>query len=242
MVILLRILLVILIVILVFFTVVLLYCNKPYPEAAAIAKEMTLIGRDYWFIGDSGVGFLLFSGAESDDRSYAYLAKLLHDAGHTVVIPKQRFQMSAFGTGHGREIIDTHPEIKKWILIGHSLGGMPVTHVAETHAEHLTGIVFLATYASADLTGLPFPALRISADHDGVMNNERMDAYAGNLPAGSKSVMLTGANHRGFGGYQSRSKRDGHATMTWQEQNEEAIRLVLAFYEERITAVTQGET
>ncbi len=213
--------------------IILLYANKAFPEAQAIADKMDREGRDYWFYGDSGVGFIIFAGAKTRETAYAYLAELLRREGHTVVIPYQPFAMSAFGARHGQAILDEHPDIKKWILIGHSLGGMPAARIAAASPKRLIGIVFLATYASSNLAELPFPALRISADHDGIMNNTWMDTYAKNLPAGSKSIMLEGANHVGFGAYKS-SGRDGKATMTWQEQNETAIRLTLDFYKDSI--------
>ncbi len=224
-------------IIVIFILFVLLYRNPPYPEAREIADQMEREDRDYWLYGDTGVGFIFFTGAEVGEPGYAYFAGLLHEGGHTVVIPKQTFQMSMFGTKHAIEIINEHPEVDKWILVGHSLGGVPVSRVAEAEPDHLIGLVYLAAYASVDLTDLPYPALRITADNDGVMNNEQMDGYAGNLPAGSESVMLTGANHRGFGSYKSPSRRDGDATLTWQEQNEQCATLIFNFYGDAIAEV-----
>ncbi len=217
-----------------FILVILLYHSSGYPESKEIAGRMEMEGKDYWFYGDTGVGFIIFTGAKVDETGYAYIAGLLHEAGHTVVIPKQRFTMSAFGTNHAIEIMKEHTEVNKWILIGHSLGGVPVSRVAAAAPEYLTGIVYLASYASADLTGLDFPALRITAENDGVMNNDRMDNYAGNLPAGSETVMIEGGIHRGFGSYLSRFSREKETTIGWKEQNELSVRLILDFYSEQI--------
>ncbi|MCC8046846.1 MAG: alpha/beta hydrolase [Clostridium sp.] len=224
----------ILAVFIVFILVVLLYHNNAYPESQEIADEMEMEGRDYWFYGDTGVGFIIFTGAKVDEPGYAYIAGQLHEEGHTVVIPNQIFTMSAFGTNHAIEIMKEHTEINKWILVGHSLGGMPVSRVAEQAPEYLTGIVYLASYAFSDLSGLDFPALRITADHDGVMNNERMENYAHNLPTGSETVELEDANHRGFGGYFSRFSREEDVALTWQEQNTICVNLILDFYAEQI--------
>lgn len=206
---------------------VLLYCNRAFPEVLESADEMERIGNDYYFRGESDIGFLIFSGAKTDERAYAYLAKLLHEEGHTVVIPKQRFHLSAFGTKHGLEIMDSNPQIKKWILIGHSLGGMPVSQIASTRQDKLIGVAFLATFASIDLSGLDIAAIRITAEHDGVMNNDTMENYNGNLPKNTVNKMLEGANHQGFAAYRSVSGRDGKALISWQEQNEITVRLIL---------------
>ncbi|MCD8120496.1 MAG: hypothetical protein LUE29_13655 [Lachnospiraceae bacterium] len=125
---------------------ILLYYNKAFPEALRIADEMQNIGDDYYFFGKSNVGFIIFTGAKTDERAYTYIAKLLHEKGHTVIIPKQKFHLSAFGTKHGMELMSANPKIEKWILVGHSLGGVPVSRIAAARPEHLTGAAFLATY------------------------------------------------------------------------------------------------
>lgn len=220
-----------------FFIFILLYYNKPYPEAAAIGGEMKLIDTDYYFYGKSQTGFIIFAGAKTDDLAYAYIAKLLHDEGHTVVIPKQRFHMSAFGAKHGLEIMQSNPEMATWVLIGHSLGGVPVSRIAAAQPKGLAGVVFLATYASVDLSELDIAALRITAEKDGIMNNERMKKYNGNLPNHSTGILLKGANHSGFGAYRSGSWRDRKATITWQDQNEQTVHLILDFFSEQIHTV-----
>ncbi len=229
--------LIILAVIVAWILILLFYHSHAFPEAQEIADQMEMEGKDYWFYGDTGVGFIIFTGAKVDEPSYAYIAKLLHDEGHTVVIPNQPFTISAFGGRHAIKIMEEHTEVNKWILIGHSLGGLPVTRVASKAPEYLTGIVFLATYATTDLSDLDFPALRITADTDGVMNNERMSKAEGNLPAGSKTVMLEGANHRGFGAYHSRFSLEKDVPTPWQEQNEESVSLILDFYADQIAQV-----
>ncbi|MCD8324115.1 MAG: alpha/beta hydrolase, partial [Clostridiales bacterium] len=200
---------------------------------------MDVVDRDYWFHGDKKIGFLIFTGAQTDEPAYAYIAHLLHREAYPVVIPKQMFQMSAFGTKHGMEIMDSHPEIEKWILVGHSLGGVPVSRIAAARPDQVIGAAFLATYASIDLSGLDISTIRIIAENDGIMNNDRMANFNHNLPEDSATVMIKGANHQGFAAYDSLSKRDGKAAISWKEQNEVSVRYILDFFEERISeAVT----
>ncbi|MCD7813141.1 MAG: alpha/beta hydrolase [Lachnospiraceae bacterium] len=217
------------------FVCLLLYHNRAFPEAQEIAREMELVGRDYYFYGSSKTGFIIFSGAKTDEKAYTYLAKLLHEEGHTVVIPRQLFYLSLFGTGHGLEIMESNTQIEKWILIGHSLGGMPVSRIAAAQPDGLAGVAFLATYASVDLSGLDISAIRITADHDGIMNNAFMEKYNGNLPAKAANIMLEGANHQGFAAYHSASGRDGEASISWREQNEQTVKLILDYFSDVIS-------
>jgi hypothetical protein len=222
-----------------FITMLLYYC-KAFPEALDIAGAMDKVGNDYYYHGDSKVGFIIFSGAKADERSYSYIAKLLHDEGHTVTIPKAPFHLSAFGIGHGFEIMENNPQVEKWILVGHSLGGVPVSRIAAKQPDKLLGIALLATMASADLSALDISAIRITAENDKIMSSKRMDPYLGNLPGNSLDIELKGANHQGFAAYNSFMSRDGKATMTWQEQNEETVRLILDFFDAQIAEVSLG--
>jgi hypothetical protein len=94
--------------------------------------------------------------------------------------------------------------------------------------------------ASTDLSELDISAIRITAENDKIMSNKMMDSYQGNLPKNSLNIELKGANHQGFAAYNSFMSRDGKATITWQEQNEETVRLILDFFDAQITAVSTG--
>jgi hypothetical protein len=218
----------------------LLYYNKAFPEALDIAGTMDKVRNDYYFHGDSKVGFVIFAGAKADERSYSYIAKLLHDEGHTVVIPKVSFHLSAFGIDHGFTIMKDNPQVEKWILVGHSLGGLPVSRIAAKQPDKLLGIALLATMASTDLSELDISAIRITAENDKIMSNKMMDSYLDNLPKDSLHIEIKGANHQGFAAYNSFMSRDGKAAITWQEQNEETARLILDFFDARITSVSMG--
>lgn len=214
-------------------TVFLLYYNKAFPEALAITETMEKIGNDYYFKGDSKLGFIIFSGAKADEKAYAYMAKLLHDEGHSVVLPKVPFHMSAFGINHGVSIIESNPEIEKWILIGHSLGGLPTGRIAVKVPDKLIGVAFLASYMGTDLSELDISAIRIKASNDKIMSESMLERNLNYLPENSISITIDGANHKGFGAYGSLS-RDGEATMSWKEQQEQTVELILNFFTKQI--------
>lgn len=213
--------------------VFLFYYNKALPEALEIADTMEKVDQDYYFYGDSKVGFIIYSGAKVDEKAYAYMAKLLHEEGHTVILPKVLFHMSMTGIDHGIEIIDANPDVEAWFLIGHSLGGLPAGRIAAMRPDKVRGVAFLASYMSTDLTETDISAIRITADNDRIMSKERLEEHLDYLPEHSASVQLEGANHQGFGAYASIA-RDGEATITWKEQQEQSIRLILDFFDVQI--------
>lgn len=214
-------------------TASLLYYNKAFPEAVEIAETMEKVGNDYYFRGDSNVGFIIFSGAKADEKAYAYMAKRLHEAGHTVVIPKVLFHLSITGIGHGTEIIEANPEIEKWFLIGHSLGGIPAGRIAVKKPDKVYGVALVATYMSTDLSELDISAIRIMAENDGNLNESMAESNLHYLPKNSMSKMIAGANHNGFGAYDSLSS-DGEAIISWKEQQEQTVQMMLEFFDAQI--------
>lgn len=207
------------------FLSVLLYYNKAFPEALELANEMVDTKDRYTFNGRSKIGFIIFPGVKADERAYSYLASLLNQEGHTVVIPKVRFHLSA-SADQGIKIMTDKEEITRWYLIGHSAGGIPLSRIALSSPEKIEGIVLLASYILSDLSEYNLRTLRISASDDGIMNEKRMLENLEFLPENAINLVLEGTNHQGFGAYDSFSK-DGEATMTWQEQQEETVKLIL---------------
>jgi hypothetical protein len=60
-----------------------------------------------------------------------------------------------------------------------------------------------------------------------------MEANLRYLPENSITVVLEGANHQSFSA--SRAwERDGAVTMTWKEQQEQTVRLILDFFDPQI--------
>lgn len=203
------------------------------PEAAEIAKQMKDVDGDLYFYGDSGVGFIIYPGAKADERSYAYIAQQLNAEGHTAVIPNIPLHMSVWGPEQGLEIIEDNPEVEKWFLIGHSLGGLPISQIAAKQPEKLEGIAFVASLMICDLSDTDLSAIRITAEHDGVMPDKMMESNLDYLPENSTSVMIEGANHNQFGAYWHPGF-DGKATITWKEQQDQMISLILDFFDEQI--------
>ena len=203
------------------------------PEAAEIAKQMKDVDGDLYFYGDSGVGFIIYPGAKADERSYAYIAQQLNAEGHTAVIPNIPLHMSVWGPEQGLEIIEDNPEVEKWFLIGHSLGGLPISQIAAKQPEKLEGIAFVASLMICDLSDTDLSAIRITAEHDGVMPDKMMESNLDYLPENSTSVMIEGANHNQFGAYWHPGF-DGKATITWKEQQDQMISLILDFFDELI--------
>ena len=203
------------------------------PEVAKIANQMKNVDGDLYFYGESDVGFIIYPGAKADERSYAYIAQQLNKEGHTVIIPNIPLHMAVYGPEQGLAIMEDNPQIEKWFLIGHSLGGLPISQIAAEQPEKLEGVAFVASLMILDLSNTDISAIRITAEHDGVMPDKMMESNLNYLPENSVSVMIEGANHNQFGAYWHPGF-DGTATITWKEQQDQMVALILDFFHERI--------
>ena len=202
-------------------------------EVAKIADQMENVDGNLYFYGESNVGFIIYPGAKADEKSYAYIAQQLNKEGHTVIIPNIPLHMSIYGPKQGLAIMEDNPGIEKWFLIGHSLGGIPISQIAAEQPEKLEGIAFVASSMILDLSNTNISAIRITAEHDGVMPNKMMESNLNYLPKNSISVVIEGANHNQFGAYWHPGF-DGKATITWKEQQDQMIALILEFFNEQI--------
>ena len=78
--------------------------------------------------GTAKIGVILFGGALVDPRSYSVLAQdLAHNYGIAVSIPIFENDVAFLGCG-GTDRIPlaewAFPHVEKWVLVGHSMGGI----------------------------------------------------------------------------------------------------------------------
>lgn len=81
----------------------------------------------------------------------------------------------------------------------------------------MTGLVLLAAYPSADLSGRDIAVVSVTGTNDEVLNRDKYQAAMGKLPPGAVGVSLAGGNHGQFGLY-GHQKGDGEAALSPLEQ------------------------
>jgi dienelactone hydrolase len=98
-------------------------------------------------------------------------------------------------------IPEQFPDVKRWYLAGHSLGGSMAASYAADHASAYEGLILLAAYSTADLRATGLKVCSLYGDRDGVLNLEKYAKYRTNLPEDTVEQILPGGNHAGFGSY-----------------------------------------
>lgn len=121
-----------------------------------------------------------------------------------------------------------HPEVKEWYIAGHSLGGAMAASYAAEHAEDFSGLILLAAYSTADLTGTQLRVLSVYGSEDGVLDREAYAENRANLPSDTVELVLEGGCHAQFGSY-GEQDGDGEPTMTGEEQLRRTAAAIASF-------------
>ncbi len=118
----------------------------------------------------------------------------------------------------------------RWVIAGHSLGGVAAAIAVHDRPGALSGIAFWASYPpdSADLSEAAIRGLSISGSLDGLSTPAKIAKAAHLLPKDTTMVVIEGGNHGQFGSY-GRQRGDSEATISSAEQRRQVAEAMLAF-------------
>ena len=124
----------------------------------------------------------------------------------------------AYWEAYGVPMIrEQFPEVERWYIGGHSLGGaMAATYLSE-HTEDFDGLILLGAYSTADLSESGLSVLSVYGSEDQVMNLEKYELNKVNLPENFTEIILEGGCHACFGMYGAQAG-DGVPTLKDEEQ------------------------
>jgi dienelactone hydrolase len=173
-------------------------------------------------------GIIIYPAAFSDETSYIPVAFKFAGQGYSVFIAKMPFRLSMFDTENALNYTGMYKEIKKWYIIGHSMGGIAASVFAEKHPGIISGIIFWASGPLPDMKDSKIRFLLISGTRDGFFPGAALDMMKKRLPAGAKYYTIQGGNHSQFAWYPD-MPGDLKASVSREEQQKQAIGQVLEF-------------
>lgn len=166
-------------------------------------------------------GLIIYPGAKVEPEAYAPLANKIAQAGYEVIITPMPLNFAIFDSNAADEVISKFPNIKNWVISGHSLGGVMAAKYASENSN-IKGVIFYASYPQGDeLKDSNIEVASIYGSLDGVANLEKIVGSKDLLPTSTTFVEITGGNHAQFGSYGEQSG-DNPAEISVDEQIEKA--------------------
>lgn len=171
------------------------------------------------------LGFILYPGGRVDPASYAAPAREIAEAGYLVVVPQLTLNLAVLDANAADDIVAAHPEIDRWVIGGHSLGGTMAAGYALENPESMSGLVMWAAYPAndTDLSLLDAQVSSVFGTRDGLTTLADIDDSRSRLPDDTDFVSIEGGNHAQFGDYGPQDG-DNPATIGREEQQAQAVR------------------
>jgi hypothetical protein len=210
---------------------------QPMPEALAALESdgQVQVLTEPWLEfrplnGSPSTGVIFYPGGKVDPRSYAPPMHQIAAQGYLAVIVPMPLNLAVLAPGKASQVMAAYPEIKHWVIGGHSLGGSMAAHFAKQNPTLEDGLYFWAAYpaSSDDLSQQDINVVSISGSLDGLATEEKIDASRVYLPADTIWIPIAGGNHAQFGWYGDQPG-DNPAEISREEQQQIAIQAVLDF-------------
>ena len=175
-------------------------------------------------------GLILYPGVRVDPRVYSEVARAIADHGYLTLILPMRLNLALLSIGSASAAMRDYSHIQRWVLAGHSLGGVAAAHFALNNPSRR--VAGLALWAAAplwkdDLSGATFPVISIYASEDGLVSPKTILRARHRLPQDTLYVEIVGGNHAQFGRYPPQPG-SRPATISPTEQHAQVVRATLS--------------
>ena len=167
---------------------------------------------------DSKVGFIFYPGGKVEATAYIPLLDKISEEGITCILLKMPFNLAVFNVNAADKVFEEFPNIEKWFLGGHSLGGAMASSYVGKYFEKLNGLILLGAYP---INEADIPTLAVYGSEDEGLNISKLEETINKLE-------IIGGNHAYFGNY-GEQKGDGVAAITREEQQEIAAEVIVDF-------------
>jgi hypothetical protein len=209
----------------------------PAPEAFAALRsdEHVTVRVDEFIVfqperKNINTALVFYPGGRVDYRSYAAPLHKIAAEGYLVILLPVRLNLAFFDVNAADRAIAAYPEIRHWVVGGHSLGGIAAATYA-SRREDLDGVVFWASYPADDsLKNTDMNVLSIYGTLD-MAGTDSFEESRADLPTATEFVVINGGNHAQFGNY-GVQPGDHEATIARHEQQKQVVNATVRFLKE----------
>jgi predicted esterase len=212
------------------------YARPPLPEAVEALESDNLVKvvQEPWLTFTPvekvpTTGFIFYPGGRIDPRGYASLMHAVASQGYLVVVPAMPINMAVFNPNIADKIIDHFPEIKHWVLAGHSVGGVMAAQYTNKNREKIDGLMIWAAYpaGNSDLSDADIPVVLMYGSLDPRVNDLSVSERKHLLPEDTQYIRIDGGGHHQFGAYKIKPE-EHQAVIPRTAQHEQILNATLA--------------
>jgi len=187
------------------------------------------------------LGLVFVPGARVEPSAYLYkMSGIVIETGITVIITRPTLNFAILDSRPLESFTADAPEIDRWLVGGHSLGGVRACQWAEaaTNAEtaserspdsaDVVGLMLFGSYCNDDVSDTSLAVASFVASNDGLSTSEDVAARSNLLLSEAVTITLDGANHASFGDYGAQAG-DGEATVSTEDVQAEIARATAEF-------------
>jgi hypothetical protein len=167
-------------------------------------------------------GLVIYPGGRVPGLAYAPLARAIAERGYLVVIAPMPLNLAVLDAGVAGAIMADHPQIGRWAIGGHSLGGAMAAQYAADHADTIDGLVLWGAYSAVDLSATDLEVLVAYGSLDTGSEGFTSPDSLARLPADATVIEIVGGNHANFGWYTGQPN-DPPAAISREEQQRQAV-------------------
>jgi len=217
---------------------------RPMPEAQAaleapVDTDGVSVTTQDWLIfrpvnQDQGLStaLIFYPGGRIEPRSYAPAARDIAAKGRLVVIVPMPLNLALLAPNRASDVIASFPQVKNWVIGGHSLGGAMAARFAYQHPSAIEGLLLWAAYPAQgnDLSERSLWVTSVYGTRDGLASPEEITASWPLLPPHTEWIEIEGGNHAQFGWYGPQNG-DNSATVSRETQQRQTVAASAALLE-----------
>ncbi len=201
------------------------FSYKPTKEALSLVDDKKDEENIVFGENDAKIGVVFYQGAKVEAEAYSYLGEALAKDGYFVVMPKLPLNLAILGINAVDSVMEQYPEVQKWYVAGHSMGGAMISKYAFQHEDKVGGIIFLGSYPADDFSTKSIPMLSIYGEVDALATVEKIENNKKLMSKNTTMHMIKGGNHAHFGMY-GEQKGDNASLITAKAQRDETVKVM----------------
>lgn len=190
----------------------LVYIGPRYSPADPLALQALQpdgrvgITRDGWIVMEpaSGIGevaMVFYPGGQVAPEGYAEPLKEIAAAGYLVVVVPMPLDLAVLAPDRADDVVAAYPQVRRWVIAGHSLGGAMAARYAFRHPGRMAGLLLWDAYPpdTDDLSAARLPVRQLARVDGGGELPESYRKVSHLLPPSTQVIRLPGATHMNYG-------------------------------------------